>query len=62
MPALSLCQPSAFPFSKKIRITMRKILLLVATKRYVSVNKVYIVSSSIKSEVQTASKNNEICT
>lgn len=35
---------------------MRKMLLLVATKRYVSVNKIYIVSLSIKGEVQTASK------
>lgn len=41
---------------------MRKILLLVATKRYVSVNKIYIVSLSIKGEVQTASKKNEIST
>lgn len=62
-----MCLPSAcaspqiFLF-KKIRITIRKILLLVATKRYVSVNKIYIVSLSIKGEVQTASKNNEIST
>ena len=52
MPALS---PHLFLFPK-IRITMRKILLLVATNSYVSVNIIYIVSLSIKGEVQTASK------